>query len=74
MILSKQTQFKLLEKKVKGKSDSVVRNLIVLRKFRQGKKYNIFEKELLNDCKYQTQEIYETIRYEGQEDKRIQER
>lgn len=74
MILSKQTQLKLLEKKVKGKSDLVALNLTVLRKLRGGESYNIFEIELFNDFKYQEQEIYETLSYEGQEDGRIQER
>lgn len=49
MILSTQSQSKLLEKKVKGKSELVILNLTVLRKFKHGKKQDTFEREIFNN-------------------------
>lgn len=56
---------------MKCKSDLVITNLNVLRKFRHGKKYDIFEKEILTDCKLKKQEINENSRVESQEDGKI---
>ena len=74
MISTPQPQLKLLENKVKSKSEAVFKNLNVLRKIEIAKTYDVFEREKFNDYKYQEQEINETLRYEGQEDGRIHQR
>lgn len=74
MISSPQSQFKMLGKKIKSKSEAVIKNLNVLRKLRIAQAYDVFEIEKLNDCKYKEQEIYEILRFEGQEDGRIHQR